>query len=899
MLDHTDPQCDLPCNPERLLFIFIFANVICIFIFHLHLNFYGFSIICFFCICFVVFFFYCHNNGKKMNKTPSPNANIRHVSRAARPPATVPNDDVSVRAGMGRGGGGADSDIASSAAGEGDVIWGTNVNLDTITRQFRDFLENFTDDNTLFIYPELIEDAIESQTWCLSLNCNDLYTYNKDLYLKLVRFPQEVLPAFDTCVNDYADENYSDLLAESGLYGNGNNGSSEEIWVRPYNIRDVRSMRNMNPLDIDTLVGIRGMVIRSSTIIPDIQTAFFRCQLCNNEVEVAIEMGRIVEPNKCTNNHCQGSNCMELIHNRSVFQDKQLVKIQETPENIPDGETPQTIDVYVFDSLVDKCKPGDRVEVTGVYRASAIRRNPRRRVVEAVYKTYIDVVHIHKIQNNELLSGIRGIVNSEQEDTEMAGGAGGSQEAGAGLGAGLGLSVSQSVRRQEREDEIKELGQDPNIYERLTNSFAPSIFEMQDIKKGILCQLFGASDKNFGELGKGGHGNNFRNQLNVILCGDPGTSKSQLLQYVHKVSRRGIYTSGKGSSAVGLTAYITKDPDSGDLILESGALVLSDLGICCIDEFDKMSDSARSILHEVMEQQTVSIAKAGIICTLNARTSILAAANPKESRYNPQKSVVENIDLEPTLLSRFDLIYLVLDRPNEQLDRRLARHIVSLYYDDNENEDNENDDNDNTEELIDSDLFNKYIEYSRRHINPRLSDEAGTRLVAAYLELRSLGRSAGKKVITATPRQLESLIRISESLARMRHSKIVTVDDVNEALRLHKVATLAAATDPTTGAIDLDAIAVGRTQEQGRELERQATIVLEILSEYPRKTIRAKTLRKKYNERAQNDESGNTRQIDMGQLRKIVERLEQSERIRASEWTVDDPYITVYSTDPL
>ncbi|GAB7341172.1 hypothetical protein MBLNU457_7467t1 [Dothideomycetes sp. NU457] len=748
------------------------------------------------------------------------------------------------------------------------IIWGTDIHIDDTIAACKDFFQNFQkkyrmlkdgeiDDinNLPADHPGHTREYIEMMNTMLDLGVSQLNLDTKNLkaypptikvWHHLQSFPAEIVPAIDDAIKhvmlELAEQRMQDMRTahqqQAARLNNRNRESSapampssdidgtptprqtfeplndmpdliEEVHARIYKSRMFGldytiNLRDLNPGDMDKLISIKGLVIRTTPIIPDMKEAFFKCSVCQHTVKVDIDRGKITEPTVCPRQVCGSPNTMQIVHNRSGFSNKQVIKLQETPDSVPDGQTPHSVSVCAYDDLVDVCKPGDRVEITGVFRCNQVRINPRQRTVKNIFKTYVDAVHIQKVDKRRM-----GIDVSTIED-DLA-----QQTAG-------GVEETRKVSEEE-EAKIKEVGARPDVYDLLSRSLAPSIYELDDVKKGILLQLFGGTNKSFE---KGGSPK-YRGDINILLCGDPSTAKSQLLSYVHRIAPRGVYTSGKGSSAVGLTAYITRDPETRQLVLESGALVLSDGGVCCIDEFDKMSDTTRSVLHEVMEQQTVSIAKAGIITTLNARTSILASANPIGSKYNPNLSVPQNIDLPPPLLSRFDLVYLVLDRIDEMTDRRLAKHLVGMYLDDRpEHADAET-------EVLPIEFLTSYISYARTNIHPKITQPAADALVENYVAMRALGAdvSASEKRITATTRQLESMIRLSEAHAKMRLSEEVLASDVHEAVRLIQSALKQAATDARTGLIDMSLLTEGTSSSDRRRKEDLKNAMLAMLDE--------------------------------------------------------------------
>ncbi|MEM1804256.1 MAG: minichromosome maintenance protein MCM [Desulfurococcaceae archaeon] len=615
---------------------------------------------------------------------------------------------------------------------------------------FVNFVENFRTPDGYLKYHDRVWQMIKMGQRSLVVDFEDLILYNRDLADKLLDEPTRVLEAFSNALK-YIVERDNPEYAKT----------VRKFYVRVRNPPKVHRIRELSSDYIGKFVAVEGIVTRITRVDAKLVRAMYRHVTEYGEVhyfmyppkESGLEFtDRIDKPPYCL--ECHKPAKFDLVVEGSEFVDWQKVVIQEKPEEVPGGQIPRSIEAVLTSDIVDIVRPGDRVVVTGVLRVAPLTSQPDRRGAKTVFSFYIDVNHV-EVQEKVL---------------------------------------EEIVITREDEEKIRELARDPWIREKIIASIAPGIYGHWDIKEAIALAMFGGTPKILAD------GTRIRGDIHVLIIGDPGTAKSQLLQFSARVAPRGLYTSGKGSTAAGLTATVLRDKMTGEYYLEAGALVLADGGVASIDEIDKMRDEDRTAIHEALEQQTVSIAKAGIVARLNARTTVIAAGNPKYGRYDSTQPVSKNIDLPVTILSRFDLIFIVQDIPSEEQDRRLAKHILGIHTD-----------AEKARGFIDPQLLKKYISYARRYIRPQLTPEAAKLVEEFYTSLRkaSLTAEGGVSAIAITPRQLEAIIRLAEAHAKMALKTRATIEDVEEAIRLVMVSLSRAGLDVESGRLDIDLLETG------------------------------------------------------------------------------------------
>ena len=599
------------------------------------------------------------------------------------------------------------------------------------------FLSRYKDAEGNYKYLDQIDGMMPKGSKFIVIDYNDLVGEPK-----IERFfhqePDRILDAFARAIEGVLRTRFPGY-AES---------IKDSIRARIANFPLHRSLRQINSETIGRITSVSGMVVRASEVKPLARELIYRCP-DNHRTTVVQAQGMTVNvPGVCSNPDCKHRS-LEMNPKESRFIDFQILRLQELPEDLPPGQIPHYIDVSIKQDLVDNARPGDRVILTGVVR---IEQEPVRGVSQGH-----SGLHRLRIEGNNI---------------EFLG--------------GRGSKTSRKIEREEISPEeekiIQGLVRSPDIYERLVDSFAPHITEHETIKEAIMLLVVGSTQRHMPD------GSKVRGDINIFLVGDPGTAKSEMLKFCARIAPRGLYTSGRGSTAAGLTAAVVKDK-TGMMMLEAGAVVLGDQGLVCIDEFDKMKAEDRSALHEVMEQQSASIAKGGIVATLNARTSILAAANPIWGRYDPYKTITENVNIPIPLLTRFDLIFVIRDIASSQKDERIARHILTRHASRGFS----------SRTVIDPDILTKYFAYAKR-FNPELTAEAEAVVLKYYLDMRSGETSES---ITVTPRQLEGIIRLATARARLLMKSVVEAEDAERAIFLIEAMMKEAGYDRAADRVDL------------------------------------------------------------------------------------------------
>ena len=601
----------------------------------------------------------------------------------------------------------------------------------------KNFLVQFKDKSGAFSYVEQIDQMMPRSSKFIIIDYNDLVSYS-EIESRFNENPDEILNAFSRAIKEILQERFPKYAEKI----------KDEIRARVVNYPVQRSLRQINAEVIGKMTSVSGMVVRASEVKPLAKELTYVCP-DHHVTQIYLLKGMSVNtPVKCSNPKCAHKD-LEIKPETSKFIDFQILRLQELPEDLPPGQLPHYIDVTIKQDLVDNSRPGDRIILTGIVRIEQESIVGVSRQNSGLYRLRIDG------NNIEFLGG-RGTKSSRRSERE---------------------EISP-----EEEKIIKSLAKDSQIDQRLIDSFAPHIQGHSLIKEAILYLIVGSTQRSLSD------GSKIRGDINIFLVGDPGTAKSEMLKFCARIAPRGLYTSGRGSTAAGLTAAVVRDK-SGIFMLEAGAVVLGDQGLVCIDEFDKMTPEDRSALHEVMEQQSASIAKGGIVATLNARTSILSAANPMYGKYDPFKNITENVNLPIPLLTRFDLIFVVRDIPSKEKDRKIAKHIIELHTPAGiENR-----------SLIDVDILTKYLGYAKR-INPTLTKDAEEKILDYYMKMRNV---ESEEMITVTPRQLEGLIRLATARARLLMKDQVEAEDAERAIFLIESMLQDAGVDVNTGKVDL------------------------------------------------------------------------------------------------
>ncbi|NQV08312.1 minichromosome maintenance protein MCM [Candidatus Woesearchaeota archaeon] len=568
----------------------------------------------------------------------------------------------------------------------------------------------------------------------------------------VIDFPE--LSKFDHTLADELLETPDEIIKAAELAVESFDIKSDNFKIRFRNLPDDQQIKikNIRSKNIGKFLFVDGVVRQKSDVRPQVTSTRFECPSCGNIIYVLQLDSKFKEPSRCG---CGRKGKFRLLSKELV--DAQGIVLEESSEDLEGGEQPKRINIFLQNDLVSpisdrKTNPGSKIRVYGfVKEIPIILRSGGQ-------STRFDLL----IESNYVESIEEGFFDIEINEKEV--------------------------------EEIKEISKDPKLYEKLINSVAPSIYGYKRVKEALLLQLVGGVRKVRGD------GMITRGDIHVLLVGDPGAGKSQLLKRVNIVAPKGRYVSGKGVSGAGLTAAVVRDEFLKGWALEAGALVLASNGICCIDEIDKMTTEDRAAMHEALEQQTISISKANIQATLMARTTVLAAANPKFGRFDPYDILAKQIDLPPTLINRFDLIFPIKDLPDEDKDYKMADHILNLH---------QNPDFNDPE--IETKILKKYIAYVRRNINPSLTEDALTEIKRYYLEMRgkSSSEEAALRTVPISPRQLEALIRLTEAAARLRFSNKAEKKDAKKATYLLHSCLAEIGVDPETGKIDIDRISSG------------------------------------------------------------------------------------------